>query len=200
MNLTTEIQSTPTTRTLKELFWRRGYENTSIADVVQATGMNRYALYNSFGGKRELFLAALDDYHEERKQVFLADLDNASKRPIDAIRNVMEFAIREMADRGAGCFICNVANEFSQKDPVIAERVQVYLREIEFAFGNALSRAKAAGELNKNLTPESGAKMMIAILLGVGARAQTRAPGRELLQMLRAGLQALGRTKECAQS
>lgn len=195
MGMTPERQSTQTTQTLKELFWRRGYESTSIEDVVQATGMNRYALYNAFGGKRDLFLAALDEYHQERKQVFLADLDNPDTRPIDAIGGVMEFAIREMADRGAGCFICNVASEFGQKDPIIAERVKTYLAEIEFAFGKALLRAEAAGELNKNITPENGARMLIAILLGIGARAQASAPSGELRQTLHAAMHALRRAE-----
>ena len=200
MGLTAEHQSTETTRTLKELFWRRGYESTSIEDVVQATGMNRYALYNAFGGKRNLFLAALDEYHNERKQVFLANLDNPNTRPIDAIRELMEFAIGEMADRGAGCFICNVANELGPKDPIINERVQSYLAEIEFAFGKALSRAEAAGELNENITPEDGARMLIAILLGIGARAQAGAPYEKLLKTLHAVLHALNRTDGRAKS
>ena len=45
-----------------EVFWTRGYESTSIDDLVEATGINRGSLYNAFGDKQGLFLAAIDRY------------------------------------------------------------------------------------------------------------------------------------------
>lgn len=186
-------QSTQITRTLKELFWRRGYEHASIEDVVKATGLNRYALYNAFGGKRELFLAALDEYHFERKSVFLAALGDPVAAPMDAIRRVTEFAIAEMIDRGAGCLMCNVATDIGRKDPVIAERVRNYLSEIEFAFGKALGRAEARGELNVNMSPESAAKMLIVTILGLGVRAHAGASAEELHASFSAAMAALAR-------
>ncbi len=194
MDMTPYRESTETTRTLKELFWRNGYENTSIEDVVQATGLNRYSLYNAFGGKRELFLAALDDYYFERKNRFLTSLDDPDTHPLEAVREVMEFAIREMADRGAGCFMCNVASERGLKDPVIAERIKTYLAEIEFAFGKALSRAESIGGLNEDITSEDGATILITVLLGIGAHAQAGAPSERLTEALHAALRAVGKT------
>ncbi len=199
MGLVAASTSTETTRALKELFWRRGYERASIEDVVQATGMNRYALYNAFGGKRDLFLAALDDYYHERKAVFLANLDDPETPPLEAIRRVMEFAIGEMADRGAGCLMGNVANHLGPKDPIIAARVETYLQEIELAYGEALSRADANGALNANITPQNGAKMLIAVQLGLGVRAQAGASGEEMLETFDAAMRALARPQRRAQ-
>lgn len=191
MQTTEPYESTDATTTLKELFWKRGYERTSIEDVVQATGMNRYALYNAFGGKRDLFLAALDDYYFERKSVFLENLNSPETPPLDAVRGVMEFAIAELADRGAGCLLCNVANDMGPTDPVIAARVDAYLTEIEFAYGEALVRAEDAGALNPNISPQDGAKMLIAIQLGIGVRAKAGAKRDQLLEILNAALRAL---------
>lgn len=199
MTLAPTFQPTHTTATLKELFWRQGYENASIADVVQATGKNRYALYNAFGGKRELFLAALDDYYHERKAVFLAYLNDPQTPPLNAIRRVIEFAIAEMVDRGAGCLLGNVANEMGPKDCVIATRVETYLHEIEFAYCEALARADARGELNSNVSPVNGAKMLIAVQLGLGVRAQAGANGGEMLEIFNAAMQAIAGPRECAQ-
>ncbi len=199
MNLTSTYQSTQTTQTLKELFWRRGYENASIEDVVQATGMNRYALYNAFGGKRELFLAALDEYYYERKAVFLANLNNPETPPLDAIGRVMEFAIGEMADREAGCLICNVANNLGPKDKIVAARIATFLQEIEFAYAEALSRANERSELNSNITPQDGAKMLIAVQLGLGVQAQAGADGGAMLETFYAAMRALARRQSGAQ-
>ena len=52
--------------TAMELFWRQGYEGTSIADLTQALGINPPSLYAAFGSKRELFEKALDRYICER--------------------------------------------------------------------------------------------------------------------------------------
>ncbi len=47
-----------------ELFWRKGYEATSVQDLVEHMGINRFSLYDTFGSKHELFMAALDRYSE----------------------------------------------------------------------------------------------------------------------------------------
>lgn len=195
MTLSAAPQSNETTRTLKELFWRRGYAHTSIEDVVQATGMNRYALYNAFGGKRELFLAALDDYYNERKAVFIAGLNDPETPPLEAVRKVMEFAICELTERGAGCLLCNVANDLGPTDAVIAARVETYLTEIEHAYTKALSRAKEQHALNDAVAPEAGAKMLVAIQLGVGVRAKSGADRVQLLDILNSAMSALARNK-----
>lgn len=160
---------------IKELFWRRGYDDTSIEDVVQATGLNRYALYNAFGGKRELFLTALDAYCLERKAVFFSSLNDPDKQPMQAIRNVFEFAISEIAERGNGCMMCNVATEGAGNDSVIIERFQSYLAEIKAAHIDALERAEKRGELNPATTPAQGASLLLALLFGLGVHAKNGA-------------------------
>ena len=180
---------------IKELFWRRGYGAASIEDVVQATGFNRYALYTAFGGKRELFLAALDSYYQERKSVFLSALDDPAVAPLDAIRRVFEFAITEMAERSAGCLMCNVATEFGKRDPLISDRIESYLDEIRNAYIVALSRAQAAGDLNASLRPEDAADMLIAVKLGLGVHAKNQASAEKMLAILDAAIRAVSRER-----
>lgn len=165
----------------KELFWCNGYEDTSVEELVQATGMNRYALYNAYGGKLELFLAVLEDYFLERKSLFLTVISDQSRGPMDAIREVSEYCISEMVERGAGCLMCNVALEVGHYDKIVAERVTAYLDEIHAAKEMALAQAKERGELNPMLTPEQGASMLIVNMLGGGVKARNGAGKKELL-------------------
>jgi TetR/AcrR family transcriptional regulator, transcriptional repressor for nem operon len=180
----------------KELFWRQGYDETSIEDVVGATGMNRYALYNAFGGKLELFLAVLENYFVERKNLFLTALSDPQGGPMAAIREVSEYCIIEMTDRGAGCLMCDVAAEVGRYDKAVSERVLSYLEEIRRTDEMALTQAEARGELNPAISPKEGAALLIANMLGVGAMARNGAGRRELLILFNTCLRLLGRQSD----
>lgn len=167
----------------KEVFWRRGYDNASIENVVQATGFNRYAIYSAFGGKLELFLAALDAYCTEGRDQFLKSLEAADAAPLDAIEEMQRWAVTEMAARGSGCLICNIAMEVGRHDDTVAERVASYLEEISTATTAVLAMAQARGELNPALTPEAGAALLISLKLGLGVHARNGATKDEMLKI-----------------
>ena len=156
----------------KVIFWRQGYDDASIEDIVEASGVNRYSIYSTYGGKLDVFLAALEIYYLERKAVFIDSLHDASKPPIDAIRDVFEFACGEMLEQGSGCLMCNVATEVARREPAVAERLTSYLEEIEHAYTDALERAHDRGELNQSITPQSGAKLLMALKMGLSAMAR----------------------------
>lgn len=191
-----EIDMSPAITAAKEVFWRRGYDDASIEDVVQATGLNRYTLYNAFGGKLEIFLATLDAYQNERKELFLRVLNDPERSPIDAIQAVSEFCIGQMADRNAGCLICNIALEVGHQNEIIAERVNTYLDEIRNAEEMALTQAAELGELDPAISPRDGAALLIAIMLGVGALARNGTSRAELLNIFNAGITVLKKSSE----
>lgn len=178
---------------IQDVFWREGYHDASIEAVVRATGRNRYSLYNDFGGKRDLFLVALDAYYIERKMLFLNALHDGRSAPLDAIAKVFRFAIGEMAKRGAGCLMCNVAAELGRQDALISERVRAYLQEIECAYAAALERAAERGELKTNVHPGDGAAMLMAVKLGLGVRAKNGAGPNEMTRAFNAALAALSK-------
>ena len=195
MSENTDKLNPDTISTLKELFWRNGYAKTSIQDVVQATGHNRYALYNHFGGKRELFLAALDAYYNERKTVFFENLNKPSSAPLDAIRTVFEFAITEMADRGSGCLLCNVANDTAPMDSLVADRISGYLSEMDSALQGALTTAQTRGELNNNITPEDGAAVLVTLTLGLGVQAKRKASIHNMIATFESTMRAISKAQ-----
>ena len=186
-----EIDLSPAISAAKEVFWRQGYEDASIEEVVQATGLNRYALYNAFGGKLEIFLATLEAYQNERKELFLRVLSDPERSPMDAIQEVSEFCIGQMADRNAGCLICNIALEVGHQNEIIAERVNTYLEEIRGAEEMALTQAAERGELNPAVSPKDGAALLVANMLGVGALARNGASRGEMLSVFNTGIAAL---------
>ncbi len=178
-----------------DLFWRRGYDETSIEDVVNVTGFNRYALYNAFGGKREIFIAALDTYCDTRRNIFMETLEAPGAAPLDAIRKVFEFSIGEAAKRNAGCLICDIGGDIARTDPIIAERRNEYLKMIETAHIGALRRAEERGELNPAISPEEGGALLMTFLLGTGAHAKSGATKKRMLTIFRSLMAVISNDK-----
>ena len=85
-----------------ELFWSKGFDDTSMQEVVEATGFNRYALYSSFGSKRDLFLAALDAYVEFGKSRFEASLEAEPDSVIAALRHFVHGMLETVAELDIG--------------------------------------------------------------------------------------------------
>src|SRR4051794_14990896 len=108
-----------------ELFWSRGYEATSTADLVEHLGIARASLYATFGSKHELYLAAFDRYLRARDPALL-DMLSQPGPALPAVRAVVRMYVRETLDdeRRRGCFVVNAAVERMTADPLVASRVR----------------------------------------------------------------------------
>lgn len=175
----------------RDMFWSRGYDNTSVEDLVKATGHNRYALYSMFGGKLELFLAVLDYYQKERRDIFLQTLSDHTRPPIEAIRDVFDFCVDQMAERGVGCLLGNIAGEVARKEPLVARRIKTHFSEILDACTYALERAQERGEINEAVKPKDGAQLLVALVLGLGASVECVQSPDDARNSYRAALAAL---------
>src|SRR3954470_9130493 len=93
------------------VFWERGYEATSIQDVVEATGLNRGSLYATFSDKKQLFLAVLAHYADRVGNPLMAEL--ADPNPRQAIERMFAAILRRTSDptQPRGCLITNTALE-----------------------------------------------------------------------------------------
>ncbi len=68
-----------------ELFWEKGYEATSVQDLVDRMGINRFSMYDTFGSKHQLFMSAINRYQEVLASTVLAELED-SEQGIGSIR------------------------------------------------------------------------------------------------------------------
>src|ERR1700720_4979751 len=93
------------------VFWSRGYEATSIDDLVRATGIGRGSLYGTFGDKRQLFLAALDRYWNTVGMEMFAELSDPDAR--HAIERMFDALIRRASNPKfpRGCLFTNTSLE-----------------------------------------------------------------------------------------
>lgn len=152
-----------------ELFWRRGYEATSMADLVEQLGIGRASLYATFGNKRELYLKALDRYNGQRDPGLLRELSQPGPA-LPAVRTVVRrFAAESSTDelRLSGCFVTNTATELGTHDPAAARRVEASWNHIETLLHSALTRAQAQGELPADRDPRMLARMLLVLMQGM---------------------------------
>ena len=100
-----------------QVFWAKGFEPASIADLLAGTGLNRGSLYNAFGSKRQLFLRALAKYDQARRRPLLASLE-ALDDPVRAIHEFFDAIVAETVEdqQHKGCFLFNTALEIASHD------------------------------------------------------------------------------------
>lgn len=152
-----------------ELFWRRGYEATSMADLVEHLGIGRASLYATFGNKHDLYLRALDRYGETHQPLLVRELSQPGPA-LPAVRAVVRRFAAEAMDgtrRAHGCFVTNTATELAPHDPAAARRVEVSWEHLETLLHSALVRARTQGELPDGREPLALARMLLVLLQGV---------------------------------
>ena len=161
-------------------FWARGYEGTSMADLVAATGINRGSIYAAFTDKRGLFMRALLHYDEALRADF-RDRLIADHPPREAIMKAFAEAACRSGETPPGCLVVNTALELSPHDPEIAALVRASLNKVQAFFEDMLEAAQASGTASSRLSVPQTASALLSLFLGlrVMSRAATDADGAD---------------------
>lgn len=173
-----------------EVFWKRGYEATSIQDLVECMGVNRGSIYNAFGDKRGLFQAAISYYGDKIVQKAIACLEapGASKQAI--IDYFGELATNKDADC-RGCLIVNSAVELGIRDPELRCQIAINLQRIEDAFFKALTRAQDKGEVPLAADTRALARYFTCLMQGLSVMSKLRPDPIVLQSIVRVALASL---------
>jgi len=160
-----------------ELFSSKGYSETSMEDIVQATGVSRYGLYGTFGNKRELFEQALDRYADSMgKQAFLRLLEpDASLEHIRAI-------FRERV-HNKGCLFIHTTMELAPQDDDLRDVLQKFMHRMGKLFAVGLESAKERGEVRENLDVRAAGELLTSTMFGLAVLGRTGFP-RETLDAI----------------
>ena len=156
------------------VFWRYGYEATSIQQLVDATGVNRFGLYDAFGSKEGLFLAVLDKYRDEMVSQILAPLFEAP-RGMPAIRRLFDgmLAFHAGTDDDCGCLMTNTMVDLPSLDLAVRHRVDEHFERMESALKESLEIAKEKGELAADADIDQLAVYLHGIVLACTVVART---------------------------
>ncbi|WP_288351026.1 TetR/AcrR family transcriptional regulator [uncultured Thalassospira sp.] len=164
------------------IFWSKGFESTSVQDLVEETGLNRASMYASFGDKKALFLRVLDHYSQKISSERFANL-----REIEDGRKAIEKTFRDTAKTGCaegkhkGCLIVNSGMELAPHDPETAAIAHQAFRRVEDMFAAALSRGIKHGTISKDKNIRALARFLAGSIQGVQLMSR-RGADRETLE------------------
>lgn len=103
---------------LTKLFWEKGCSQTSMADLVEASGMHKSSLYSTFGSKDELFAIVLRRYYDNRMAMFASIIDMAGD-DFAAIHTFLDIVLDDLVSGPGqhGCLLVNTSIELNGTAP-----------------------------------------------------------------------------------
>jgi len=162
------------------VFWEQGYEATSTDDLVRAMGIGRQSMYDTFGDKKQLYLAALAHYTDTGGAALRQRLE-AGPSPLGALEAFLrEIAGADAALRARGCLSVNAIAEFGRADADVQALVGRSQKVTEDIFAEVLTRARRAGELAPGLDPAAAAHFIHTAIRGMRISAKAGAGAAQL--------------------
>lgn len=163
-----------------DVFWRNGYEGTSIADLTAAMGINPPSLYAAFGNKAELYRKALDRYVERRTNFWHEALE------LPDARGMVEHLLRESANflteecNPPCCMLVRGALSCSETEEALQRELTARRGVGEVKLRERLEFAKNDGTMPAHLDPADYARYIMVVLEGMSVSAAGGATRKDL--------------------
>jgi AcrR family transcriptional regulator len=178
------------------LFWARGYEGTTVADLTETLGISRPSLYAAFGDKQSLFRAALERYAVGPAGYVSAALGKPTAR------EVAEHFLRGAADlqtsssNPGGCLTINGAIAGGDEGEPVRRALNAHRTAGVALLRRRFEQAKAQHDLPKDSEPAALARFVAAVVYGMAVLASGGASRKELEQVIRTAMKAWPATAE----
>ncbi|GEP12627.1 TetR/AcrR family transcriptional regulator [Methylobacterium gnaphalii] len=173
-----------------QCFWSRGFEATSMRDLIDRTGLTGASLYNAFGDKRALYQRALQHYVDESISDRLRRCETMPPR--QAIASFFdEIVERSLSDREhRGCMLVNAAFDTLPCDAEFRLAVADVMIRIEKFFKDKVLEGQRDRMISHDLAANDVGAHLLGVLLGIRVLARVR-PERDLLERMAAGALAM---------
>ena len=169
-----------------QVFWRKGYEATSVSDLTRAMDINPPSLYAAFGDKERLYLEALERYERDRRDTFMRLLQEAPSAR-QAIEDLLATVARELTHAECpGCMLSTAQCGDPRLQSALAERRNAPKRALKARF----DRAVREGELARGTETAALAGFYATVLQGMAVQARDGASVRSLGATVKAAMRA----------
>jgi AcrR family transcriptional regulator len=169
-----------------EVFWRQGYEPTSMTDLTRAIGINPPSLYAAFGDKERLFLEAVERYHSGvgSREALLARAPTART----AVERLLRRTALGLSARRRGCML--VTSTMNCSAPRVQAALAAYRASVESSVRKRIERGVREGELPAGTDAAALAKFYETVVQGLSSQARDGATRRSLLAVVAAAMRA----------
>ncbi len=166
-------------------FWENGYHATSVNNLLSEMKLNRGSLYDTFGDKKTLFLAALAEYERQARVAFAELLDKPGSAKA-AIRHwaaaAADLCTGDAGQRG--CLGLKAAVEMAPHDPEVAAWVREVTRERELLVAKVIKRGQSDGEISDRLDARVVARYLLTCLAGLKIMGVSSPSAREVREVV----------------
>lgn len=173
------------------MFWRQGYDGTSITDLTSSLGINAPSLYAAFGNKRQIFDKVMDRYMEVRlaRRAKALSLDD----PVEASRTYLEGVVLDgtMPDHPKGCLMVGGALVCSDANRDVADQLAALRAEVREDLQQLFERAVGAGRLPADTDAASLGAYVAVVAQGIAVEAAGGASRQSLMKVVDVSLSAL---------
>ena len=174
------------------VFWAKGFHGTSMQDLVDNLGVNRQSLYDTFGGKHELFEAALERYRSLQALPMRRALEQDGSVG-EVLREFFQGLINALLDSdGKGCFMVNSTTELASQDKAVFGTCSANARQLEAAFTGLMVRAQQSGEISAERSAVQLARFLLSTMNGLSVTAKATRDRKILNDVAEVALSALG--------
>jgi TetR/AcrR family transcriptional regulator, transcriptional repressor for nem operon len=157
----------------RQIFWRKGYQSTSLDDITEATGLTKPSLYAAFGDKASLFLKVLDHYHEQlirRSERILSEAPNARAAVEAWLTSLLPICSGEKGRNG--CLSVNTLTDGGLNDAAVEKSIANFNERLESLILNRLQADRA--QFAADFDPVAAARTIMAVYIGLMAMAKQK--------------------------
>ena len=157
------------------LFWRNGYETTSMQMLEKEMGINKFSIYSSFGSKNELFIESLKCYKLKLGGIMrkLQQADNGLVGIKQYFYDFLDFSKEDKISKG--CLVTNTANEIhSDADQIIHENLTQFTNDVKQLFASVLAQDKS----KSNVEIQQQAEYLLISMFGLSSASRIFPPNQ----------------------
>ena len=176
----------------RDVFWEKGYNGTSMDELVQATGLSRSSIYDTFGDKHGLYLRALEQYSQEQRQMLCEKMPaqlSGRKKIERFFHYTQQNALQDKYRKG--CFLLNSTTEMANQDDATNAMAGSNLDWMEELLYGWVKEGQASGDISKKFSARAIARHLNSSLNGLRVVAQTRPEKKNLDDIVRLALSVL---------
>jgi TetR/AcrR family transcriptional repressor of nem operon len=156
------------------IFWHKGYNGTSMQDLVDGLGISRSSLYDTYGDKHSLFIKALESYQNKGSDKVSAIINSAGEAK-EIIKKLLELITGELLtdQKHKGCFMVNAEVEVAPHDPQVNQLVCANDQHVEDAFFEVIKKGQESGEINNRQDARALARFIFNTVKGIRVTAKS---------------------------